>query len=316
MNELAVNFSETMQLGEVLAKSGFFQDSQSAAQAIVKILAGRELGFGPVASMTGVNVIKGKVSLSANLIAASVKRSGRYNYRVAKMDDTTCTIKFFEGKEEIGESTFTMADAKQAGLAGDNWRKFPKNMLFARAMSNGAKWFCPDLSGGPLYTPDELGAEIDGETGEMIGYSATIELPAIAQAQPDIKQTATDKPTRPYAPETLRAGISKKATKFTGGASQKQQIAARLAVMSLVLDSDPAYRAILTGLFNKRSSKELTGGECSALIEWAGQDAEHQPNPDAVQEAAALLNDIRVSAGQASLFAAEVQSGAAYGDES
>jgi hypothetical protein len=163
-----MSFSETMQLGDVLAKSGFFQDSQGAAQAIVKILAGRELGFGPVASMTGVNVIKGKVALSANLIAAAVKRSGRYNYRVTRLDNTECSIDFYEGGEKIGNSTFTAADAKDAGLTGDNWRKFPRNMLFARAMSNGAKWYCPDLSGGPLYTPDELGVEIDGESGEMI----------------------------------------------------------------------------------------------------------------------------------------------------
>lgn len=201
MNELSVrdiNFSETMQLGEVLSKSGFFQDSQSSAQAIVKILAGRELGFGPVASMTGVNVIKGKVSLSANLIAASVKRSGRYNYRVAKLDDTTCTIKFYEGKEEIGESTFTMADANKAGLSTDNWRKFPKNMLFARAMSNGAKWYCPDLSGGPLYTPDELGAEIDGETGEIINAPEWHSVPEVAYTQ---QQTAKPDgiPTEPEA---------------------------------------------------------------------------------------------------------------------
>jgi len=164
----SMNLSDTMELGKAMAASGFFADSRDAAQAVVKILAGRELGFGAVASMTGVNIIKGKVSLSANLIAASIKRSGRYNYRVVQMDDNTCTIAFFEGGEKLGTSTFTMDDAKRAGLGGQNWQKFPRNMLFARAISNGAKWYCPDLSGGPLYTPDELGATVDGETGEVV----------------------------------------------------------------------------------------------------------------------------------------------------
>ena len=173
-NELdqSMTLSETMELAKAMAKSGFFADSRDAAQAVVKILAGRELGFGPVASMTGVNIIKGKVSLSANLIAASIKRSGRYNYRVVQMDDNQCSIDFYENGNKIGTSTFTLDDAKRAGLGGPNWQKFPRNMLFARAISNGAKWYCPDLSGGPLYTPDELGATVDGETGEVVDVPA------------------------------------------------------------------------------------------------------------------------------------------------
>lgn len=167
------NLDDTMTLGNVLAKSGYFADSREAAQAVVKVLAGAELGFGPIASMTGVNIIKGKVTLSANLIAAAIKRSGRYNYRVRTLTDDACSIEFYEGGQLVGVSGFTMADAKAAGLAtGDNWRKFPRNMLFARAISNGAKWYCPDLSGGPIYTPDELGATIDGETGDVIDAPA------------------------------------------------------------------------------------------------------------------------------------------------
>ena len=38
--------------------------------------------------------------------------------------------------------------------------QFPRNMKFARAMSNGVGLHCPDLTAGtPVYTPDELGGE-------------------------------------------------------------------------------------------------------------------------------------------------------------
>lgn len=159
-----------MELGNVLAKSGYFTDAKDAAQAIVKVLAGREMGFGPIASMTGIYIVKGKPSMGANLIAAAVKRSGRYDYRVKEHTDDVCAIEFYErvdGKREmIGVSTFTIKDARKAQT--QNLDKYPRNMLFARAMSNGAKWYCADVFGGPVYTPDELGATVDGETGEVL----------------------------------------------------------------------------------------------------------------------------------------------------
>ena len=164
---------DVMELGNVLSKSGYFKDATDAAQAVVKVLAGQELGFGPVASMTGIHIIKGRVTLSANLIGAAVKRSGRYDYQVIRLDDAECTIDFYTGAgdevRKIGTSAFTIEDAKRAGLiSGDNWKKYPRNMLFARALSNGAKWYCPDVFGGPVYTPDELGVPVDGDTFEVI----------------------------------------------------------------------------------------------------------------------------------------------------
>ena len=39
-NTALVPLADTMQLGKVLAESGFFQDSRSASQAVVKVIAG------------------------------------------------------------------------------------------------------------------------------------------------------------------------------------------------------------------------------------------------------------------------------------
>ena len=173
MNELTtVNNLDVMSLGEVLQRSGYFADVKEASQAVVKILAGQELGIGPIAAMTGIYIVKGRVTLSANLMAAQIKRSGRYDYRITRMDDTGCEIAFYQDNELIGTSSFVDTDAKAAGLlGGDNWRKFPRNMYFARAMSNGAKWYCPDVFAGPVYTPDELqpsASYVDAATGEII----------------------------------------------------------------------------------------------------------------------------------------------------
>lgn len=164
------NMKELMDVGALLAGSGYFADATKTGQAVAKMLAGRELGIAPVASLTGIYIVKGHVTLGANLIAAQIKRSGVYNYKVTRLDHDICEIVFTERGELCGTSTFTRADAEAAGLAtGDVWKKYPRNMLYARAMSNGARWFTPDVFSGPVYTPDELGAEvIMNEQGDLI----------------------------------------------------------------------------------------------------------------------------------------------------
>lgn len=167
----ALTVRDTMDMATHFAKSKLFKDAADVAKAFVKIQAGQELGIPPVAAMSGIHVIEGKPSLGANLIAGRIKASGKYDYRIAKLDAKECAITFFEGGEPIGASTFTMEDAGKVQYKKDgkmqplptkyNWRQYPRNMLFARAISNGARWYCPDIFSGPVYTPDELGADVE-----------------------------------------------------------------------------------------------------------------------------------------------------------
>jgi hypothetical protein len=150
------SLDDVMRLGEVLAQSGFFDDARDAGRAVTKILAGAERGISPIASMTGIHVIKGKITMGADLIATQLKRHPQYDYRVAHLSDEKCVIGFYESGEKIGESAFDEDDAEAAGV--NNMNKFPRNMLFARAMTNGVKWYCPDAVDGDVYTPEEMGA--------------------------------------------------------------------------------------------------------------------------------------------------------------
>ena len=173
-NNLISSYVDVEKAAKAMAGSGFFSDTRQVSQAIVKIMAGAELGVGAFASMTGVNIIQGKPAFSANLMAAAVKRSGRYNYIVTTMTEKECSIEFmekFDGKwRTSGVSTFTLEDAKKAGTK--NLDKFARNMLFARAMSNGVRWYCPDvMNGAPAYTPEEMGADVD-QDGNVITVEA------------------------------------------------------------------------------------------------------------------------------------------------
>jgi hypothetical protein len=149
-----IPISEIATIGKAFAESGMFQDTKQAAQAIVKIQAGQEMGIPPFAAMSGIHIIQGKPTVGSGLIASCIKKSGKYDYKIVTLNEKECSINFFEGEEKVGNCTFTIEDARKAGTK--NLDKFPKNMLFARAISNGVKFYCPDVFSGPVYVPEEM----------------------------------------------------------------------------------------------------------------------------------------------------------------
>lgn len=193
-NELAVKTNPNMmiksvddlgRIGKMMSASGYFIDAKEVAQASVKVMAGMEMGFGPFASMTGIYIIKGKPSIGANLMATAVKANPKYDYRIREHNNNVCKIEFFEiingQRESLGISEFTEKDAQVAQV--QNMQKYARNMLFARAMSNGIKWFCPDVfDGNVAYVPEELGAVVDGE-----GNVISIEEPKQKTGTPEIE---------------------------------------------------------------------------------------------------------------------------------
>lgn len=146
-----VKFEDMRSYAVAFKESGMFPDLKSEAQAIVKIQAGAELGIEPFASMTGIDIVQGKPRINANLQAGLIKGSKRYDFKTIEHTDQVCVLEFYGSRggevwHMLGRSEFTMKEAQQAGLTHkDNWKKHPKNMLFARALSNGAKWFCADV---------------------------------------------------------------------------------------------------------------------------------------------------------------------------
>jgi hypothetical protein len=279
-NALAIRgtFDDTEKVAGAMVKSGYFTDTREVSQAIVKILAGREMGFGPFASMTGVYIIQGRPSVGANLMASAVKRSGRYDYRVLEMTDKVCTVEYTQGGKVIGQSSFTIEDARKAGTK--NLDKFPRNMLFARAMSNGVRWFCPDVfDGAPVYTPEELGADVN-ETGEVIDYTPpTVTVyppspeppvsPPAENTVPAEKQQASAEVKPRFTPTELRDKLHARAEKLTGkaGPEVKQAVAPTLEG---ILGGEDQRHEFIKWLTNGRfdTLSLLTDGELLALHEW------------------------------------------------
>jgi len=288
-NQLIIRDMGLKDIGRVLAESGFFSDSKDASQAIVKVLAGQELGVGPITAMTGIHIIQGKPALSANLMAATVKRSGKYNYRVVELTNAICRLAFLERDGNrwvpIGESVFTIGDAQTAGT--QNLRKFPRNMLFARAMSNGAKWYCPDVFGAPIYTPEELGAE--EEEAEIVDVQDVLPSEAPAVAEDSATRPESDGPSVPLAEQLAEELETPPDTSGQARCSAEQIERCHLLVKQLGMP-EAAYEQQVLAKRGVKSTAALTVEQAADLIIKLGkrlsaqEAAKTAENPQKIRE--------------------------------
>lgn len=159
----------------ILAKSGLHKGETPEA-AFTKIMYGQELGLPPMAARSAVHVIQGKPTLSSNAMATALDRHPDYDYAVEELDYEKCTVTIWKrrGNEWLkrGSFTFTMEDAKRAQLikAGSGWTKYPKAMLFARAISQAIRVLAPGCFSMPVYTREELGV-IDAQEIQSQPYA-------------------------------------------------------------------------------------------------------------------------------------------------
>lgn len=156
-------------IAKPLAMSGMFKDVREAEHAFAKMIIGRDLGLTPAQSLQGLYIVDGGIMVAYPMLGQFVRARPGYDYAVVEHDTERCVIEFVVDGVTRGVSTYTIEDAKQAGLvrAGGNWTKAPRNMLFARAMSNGVKWYVPEVLGGiPIYVEGELESSkaVDGAT--------------------------------------------------------------------------------------------------------------------------------------------------------
>lgn len=94
-------------------------------------------------------VISGKICEGANSIRSRLKKAGcNYSFEWGKKgENETCRMieKLADGRELHGE-TWSLERARNAGIASkDVWRKYPREMLMARATTSFVKMFYPEI---------------------------------------------------------------------------------------------------------------------------------------------------------------------------
>lgn len=132
------------------------------AAVTAAILAGSEIGIGPMASLNQIHIIEGRPALSAELARALVLAHG-HHIRYVEMTTHRCVVEGRRrGEDDWTTVVWTMDDAKAAGLQGrKNWRSYPRRMLAARATSELCRMVFADTLAGMAWTVDELQDEAD-----------------------------------------------------------------------------------------------------------------------------------------------------------
>lgn len=122
------------------------------------------LGISRINALTSIHVVEGKPSASADLMAALVRRAG-HKLRVKGSDSVVKAVLIRADDPDFEyEATWTIERARAAGLAGKNvWKAYPHAMLRSRAITEVIRAGASEVLVGVIYTPEELGAEVDGQ---------------------------------------------------------------------------------------------------------------------------------------------------------
>lgn len=172
-----IPFSEVQQQAATIAKSRLY-GFDTPEQVLTLMLVAQSEGRHPASAAKDYHLIKGKPSLKADAMLARFQQAGgsvRWNERTN--DKVSATFAHAQGGEVT--ITWTIEDAKRAGLANnDNYRKFPRQMLSARCISEGVRSVYPSVISG-FYTPEEV---------QDFSVSAPAEKPAIAKPVFKIEQ--------------------------------------------------------------------------------------------------------------------------------
>ena len=146
------SLNEALQFADMLSKSNMVpKDYQgNPANCIIAMQWGMEIGLQPLQVMQNIAVINGRPAIWGDAMLAIVRGSGLLERITEEPTDTGCTCAVKRKGEPEVVRTFTLEDAKRAGLAGKQgpWQQHPKRMMQMRARAFALRDVFPDVLRG------------------------------------------------------------------------------------------------------------------------------------------------------------------------
>lgn len=187
----------------------------NAANAFIAAETGIALGLEPLQALQSITVVKGKATLSSDLMAAVIRGAG-HKLRVTENGPESVTVTLIRRDDPDFKYTVTWdrEKATRAGLWGQKgpWSQYPTQMLRARAISEVARQGASETLMGMIYTPEDFNTTVT-DTGDIVEAEIvhTDTHPAPAPAAPPqasrAARPASPQPDRPLTPR--QAGVAK-----------------------------------------------------------------------------------------------------------
>ena len=185
---------------QALTFAGYLADSDMVPKdfkgkpgnCLVAIQWGMEIGLKPLQAMQNIAVINGRPSLWGDAVIALVRSSPVCEWVIETQTDTVATCRVKRKGEPEQERTFSLEDAKAAGLLGKAgpWTQFRKRMMQMRARAFAMRDVFPDVLKGLPVAEEVMDMPKDMGMAEMVREQAQA---APAPARPALEAYPVDR---------------------------------------------------------------------------------------------------------------------------
>ena len=185
---------------QALTFAGYLADSDMVPKdfkgkpgnCLVAIQWGMEIGLKPLQAMQNIAVINGRPSLWGDAVIALVRSSPVCEWVIETQTDTVATCRVKRKGEPEQERTFSLEDAKAAGLLGKAgpWTQFRKRMMQMRARAFAMRDVFPDVLKGLPVAEEVMDMPKDMGMAEMVREQAQA---APAPARPALEAYPADR---------------------------------------------------------------------------------------------------------------------------
>lgn len=176
------SFSQLVHMARGLALTGAFPNYKNIGEYVTCVMKAAEIGRSPSYVYENTWQNKGKTYFYGDHIDAKVLGSGHLESIEEKelYDEQGVFVGIEVSAVRKGglktKKTFTLADAKQAGLIGkDNWKNYPKDMCYQRAKNKAYRTLFADfLQGAKSIEDSEFEPEVKDVTPNKLASAAEI----------------------------------------------------------------------------------------------------------------------------------------------